>query len=139
MKTRIYVTLCALLVGLLWGSAGCTKEDGLIDENLVGRWTLTGRFHGWGGYNAANPAKPEAIEFDTKGRVFYYESNGQARKATYRLKTSSESNANIDIRGGGGSKVYSIHGDSLVIGSPNNVSDGSTSFYCRICAVSTGE
>lgn len=126
--------MCASLIGLLWGSAGCTKEDGPLDENLVGRWTLTGRYHGWGGYIAANPNKLEAIEFDAKGRVLYFENDVQTGKATYRLKTNSESNANIDIRGGGGSQVYSIHGDSLVLGMPDNVADGSTSFYCRICA-----
>ena len=134
MKAQIRITLCTLSVGLLWSSAGCTKEDGPLDENLVGRWTLTGRNSGWGGYIATNPAKPEAIEFDAKGRVFYFENNTQTRKATYRLKTNSEPNANIDIRGGGGSQVYSIHGDSLVIGAPNNTYDGSTYFYCRVCA-----
>lgn len=145
MKAHKHLTSLFVLLALLCLHTSCGKDSGTedldpIDKNLLGRWTLTGYYNGWlAKYAAANPATPEAIEFDAKGRVFYYKNNVLTHEATYRLEKQSDPNVNIAIQNADVSQVYvpnfySIHGDSLVIGTPANVADGGTGFYCRNCA-----
>ena len=132
MKKIIFI-----LIGLLF-NLGCSKDDDLRNDSIVGKWEWIETSSAWTGikYTPGSEGYTQTSIFRSDYTVEYYKNGELTNTETYRTKPAENSSQNSTtetrmILGVNNAEIpFVIHNDTLILS--HAYVDGPTSIYVRV-------